>query len=163
MRVFGPGRPAPFWPSLWRLLSLLEGHVTLASLSIIVAVGGWMPILLAARSARGDAFVQNLPFVVGTTQQVAMLGLIVSVVLAWRMLPPRPERYGIMRNVGMLAQWLLFPFTIIGYNAATALYSQGRLLLGSYRERFDVTVKMAVPEADERVFHRTPVEGKEAA
>jgi hypothetical protein len=46
----------------------------------------------------------------------------------------------------MLAQWLLFPFTIIGYNAVTALYSQGRLLVGAYRERFDVTVKTAVPE-----------------
>ncbi|MBL5975220.1 MAG: hypothetical protein D3X82_16065 [Candidatus Leucobacter sulfamidivorax] len=159
VRVFGPHRPAPFWPSLWRLLSLLEGHVTLASLSIIVAVGGWMPIMLAAHHARGDQFVQNLPFLVGTTQQIAMLGLVVSVVLAWRILPPQPDRHGPLRGLGMLAQWLLFPFTIIGYNALTALYSQSRLLIGSYRERFDVTEKSAVPQ--EGPLRPTRIEGNE--
>jgi hypothetical protein len=74
-----------------------------------------------------------------------MLGLAVSVILAWRMLPPRPSRYGSTRNWGMLLQWVLLPFTIIIYSSATSLYSQGRLLVGSYRERFDVTVKSAVP------------------
>ena len=145
VRVFGTNRPAPFWAGFWRLLSLLEGHVTLASLSLIVAVGGWMPLALAAQQARADEFVRDLPILVGTTQQIAMLGLILSIVLAWRMLPERPSRYGPIRNLGMLLQWLLFPLTIIGYNAVTALYSQSRLLVGSYRERFDVTVKSALP------------------
>ena len=45
----------------------------------------------------------------------------------------------------MLLQWLLFPFTIIFFNAATSLYSQGRLFAGVYRERFDVTAKSALP------------------
>lgn len=145
IRVFGSHRPAPFWPSFWRFLSLLEGHVTLASLAIIVAVGGWVPFVLATPRARLDDLVENLPFLVGTTQQVAMLGLVVSIVLAWRMLPPRPSRYGAGRNLGMLLQWLLFPFTIIFFNAATSLYSQGRLFAGVYRERFDVTAKSALP------------------
>lgn len=146
VRVFRSGRPAPFWPSLWRFFSLLEGHVTLASISIIIAAGGWLPFLFASRSGRRvDAFVQNLPWLVGTVQQIALIGLIVSIVLAWRMLPERPERYGPVRSLGMLLQWLLFPATIIGYNAVTAICSQGRLLIGAYRENFEVTAKSALP------------------
>lgn len=146
VRVFRMNRPAPFWPSLWRLLSLLEGHVTLASISIIIAAGGWLPFVFAHRSGgRVDAFVQNLPWLVGTVQQIALIGLIVSIVLAWRMLPARPERYGPLRSLGMLLQWLLFRATIIGYNAVTAICSQGRLLVGAYRENLEVTVKSALP------------------
>lgn len=145
VRVFGPYRPAPFWPSLRRFLSLLEGHVTLASLAIIVAIGGWIPVALATPRARLDELVENLPVFVSSTQQIAMLGLIVSIALAWRLLPPRPERHGRARSLGMILQWLLFPLTMIAYNAVTALVSQGQLALGAYRERFDVTVKSAVP------------------
>ncbi len=151
-RTFGRRREAPFWSSLWRLASLFEGHVTLACLSVIVAVGGWLPVLIAGRAARHDHFVQSLPYLVSTAQQIAMIGLVISIVLAWRMLPPRPERYGAFRNVGMLAQWLLFPVTIIAYNATTALYSQGRLLIGKYRERFDVTAKSTVPLGGNRTL-----------
>lgn len=152
VRVFGAARPAPFWPSLWRFLSLLEGHVTLASISIIIAAGGWLPFFFASRhGGRVDTFVQNLPFLVGAVQQIALIGLIVSIVLAWRMLPARPERYGPVRSLGMLLQWLLFPVTLIGYNAVTAICSQGRLLVGAYREHFEVTVKSALPV--EAVWH----------
>lgn len=143
VRVFGSQRRAPFWPSLWRFLSLLESQVTLASIPIIIAIGGWIPIFLAGRWARGDDFVENLPFLVGSVQQVAMVGIVISVVVTWRMLPPRPSHFGPVRSLGMVLQWLLFPLTGIVFNSFTALHSQASLLLGRYRERFDVTVKSA--------------------
>ena len=40
-------------------------------------------------------------------------------------------------------QWLLYPLTLLVFNSSTALYSQWCLLTGRYRERFDVTEKMA--------------------
>ncbi|RGE19577.1 glycosyltransferase family 2 protein [Leucobacter sp. wl10] len=144
VRVFGRRRPAPFWPSLWRLLTLLDSQVTLASVPIIIAIGGWIPIALAGRLVRGEEFVSSLPILVGGVQQIATLGLLLSIVLGWRLLPPRPDRYGPVRNLGMVLQWVLFPVTVIVFNSFTALHSQGRLAVGSYRERFDVTVKAAV-------------------
>ena len=152
VRVFGPKRQAPFWPSLWRFLTLLDSQVTLGSVPIIIAIGGWLPILLAGSLVRRDGFVSDLPFVIGFFQQIAMIGLALSIVLAWRLLPPRPQHRGPGRNVGMVAQWVLFPLTGVVFNSCTALYSQCRLLLGMYRERFDVTAKaVAAPQRDQQV------------
>ena len=48
------------------------------------------------------------------------------------------------RSIFMLLQWLLLPLTTIVYNAFAALYSQTRLALGLYFDKFDVTEKAVV-------------------
>jgi len=139
---------APFWRTFARFLSLLEGHVTLASVSLIIAVGGWVPVIMMSQmgTGPGDSFVREMPFLVGVIQQVAMISLLISIVVFWNLIPPRPVRYGPFRSVMMLGQWFLYPATLLGYNATTAIYSQGRLLVGKYREKFDVTEKSVVSE-----------------
>ena len=153
----------PFFGSFVRLLSLLEGHVTLASVSLIIAVGGWVPFIVMSQTDSGtDAFVKQMPFMVGVIQQVAMISLIISIIVFWNLIPPRPVRYGRLRGIMMLGQWLLYPATILGYNASTALYSQGRLLLGKYREKFDVTEKSVVSEPQrDAAFSGSPLSMRE--
>lgn len=141
--VFGAQRRVPLLRSTLHFLTLLEGHVTLACVSVIIALGGWTPFLIMHRTGGADALVSQMPFLVGLIQQVAMISLLISLIVFWNLLPPRPVRYGRGRSFAMLAQWLLYPATILGYNATTALYSQTRLLLGRYRERFEVTEKVA--------------------
>ena len=141
-------RQAPFWPSLARFFVTLEGHVTLACVSLIIAVGGWVPVLMLISSGGSrDTFVGQIPFVVGFIQQIAMVSLFVSMMVFLNILTPRPVRYGRFRSFMMIGQWVLYPFTIMVFNASTALYSQGRLLFGKYREKFDVTEKSVVSEA----------------
>jgi hypothetical protein len=41
----------------------------------------------------------------------------------------------------MVLQWLLMPISAIVYSAGSALYSQGRLFVGNYLDKFDVTDK----------------------
>jgi hypothetical protein len=41
----------------------------------------------------------------------------------------------------MILQWMLMPVTSIGYSALASLYSQGRLFMGKYLDKFDVTEK----------------------
>jgi hypothetical protein len=41
----------------------------------------------------------------------------------------------------MVAQWVLMPFTAVFYSSFSALYSQGRLFMGKYLDKFDVTDK----------------------
>ena len=136
-------------PKLFRTLCqfilLLESHVTLASVSLIIAVGGWVPFLvLRATGENAPEFTSNMPFLVGAIQQVAMIMLLTSLLVFVNLLPPRPVRYSRLRSVSMLAQWLLFPFTLMIFNSSTALVSQGRLLFGKYRENFEVTEKTVV-------------------
>jgi cellulose synthase/poly-beta-1,6-N-acetylglucosamine synthase-like glycosyltransferase len=139
-RIFTRSRNVPLLPAISRLLRLIDGHVTLASVSILVAVGGWIPLLVNGEAARSVA-AHQLPEVISIFQRFAMIGLFVTVFLAFKMLPPRPERYKRHRSVGMLLQWVLMPVTAIVYSASSAFYSQTRLAFGKYMDKFDVTEK----------------------
>ena len=140
-RVFTRERNVPLASGLARLVRLLDGHVTLASVSLLVAFGGWIPLLVNSEAARSVP-AHQLPEVVSTIQQIALIGLFITVFLSFKMLPPRPERYKRHRTVYMVAQWVLMPFTAIIYSAISALYSQGRLFSGRYLDKFDVTDKV---------------------
>ena len=139
-RVLTKNRNVPFFAGMARLIRLVDGHVTLASVSILVAVGGWVPLLVNGEAARSVA-AHQLPEVISIFQRFAMIGLFVTVFLAFKMLPPRPERYKRHRNVGMILQWVLMPFTAVLYSALSAFYSQTRLAFGRYLDKFDVTEK----------------------
>jgi cellulose synthase/poly-beta-1,6-N-acetylglucosamine synthase-like glycosyltransferase len=146
-RVFTKKRNVPFWAGFTRFFRLLDGHVTLASVSIIVTFGGFAPLFINPEASRSVA-ANQLPEVLSMLQRVAMIGLFITIFLAFKMLPPRPARYKRHRNIGMILQWLLMPLIAIGYNAAAAFYSQTRLLFGKYLDKFDVTDKATVETID---------------
>jgi len=105
-----------------------------------VAFGGWVPLLLNTQAAR-DIAAHQLPEVVSIIQRVAMVGLVVTVYLSFKMLPPRPAHYKRRRTVWMITQWALMPFTAVFYSALAAFNAQTHLLLGKYLTKFDVTEK----------------------
>ena len=139
-RVFTSERNIPLIGGLARLVRLIDGHVTLASTSILVAIGGWIPLLVNSEAARSIT-AHQLPEVVSTLQQVALVGLFITVFLSFKMLPPRPERYKRRRTLFMVLQWVLMPFTAILYSTISALNSQTLLFMGRYLDKFDVTDK----------------------
>lgn len=142
-RIFTRKRNVPFWAGFGRLVRLLDGHVTLASVSIIVTFGGWVPLFINSEASQSVA-ANQLPEVLSIIQRIAMIGILVTVFLSFKMLPPRPARYKRHRSIGMLAQWLLMPVTAICYSATSAFYSQTRLMFGKYLDKFDVTDKATI-------------------
>lgn len=149
VRIFTKKRTVPFWTGLAYFIRLLDSHVTLASVSILIAFGGWVPLLLNQEAAR-SIVAHELPEVVSYIQRIAMIGIFITVFLAFKMLPPRPERYKRHRNVFMAAQWILMPLTAIAYNSLAAYNSQTRLALGKYLDKFDVTDKAVKSHAKRR-------------
>ncbi len=139
-RIFNKKRNVPLFASLGRLLRLIDGHVTLAAVSILVAAGGWIPLLVNP-DAYTSVVAHELPDTVSLIQQIALTGLFITIFLTFKMLPPRPERYKRHRTFFMLAQWVLMPITSICYSSFAAYYSQTRLFFGRYLDKFDVTVK----------------------
>jgi len=139
-RIFTKDRVVPFWEGLARLVRLIDSHVTLASVGILVAIGGYVPLLINSEAAH-DIAAHQLPEVMGRVQQVALIGLLITVFLTFKMLPPRPERYKRHRTLWMVLQWLWMPITAIVYSSASAFTSQTALLLGKYFDKFDVTEK----------------------
>lgn len=130
----------PFISLFPKFMRLLDGHVTLAIMAPIVAFGGWVPMLLNLSSRGAVAF--NLPNTVGLIQTIAMVGTIITVVVSLQMLPKRPAKYKKKQSFFMVLQWILMPVIAIVYQSAAAFYSQTRLLLGKYMEKFDVTRKV---------------------
>ncbi len=133
-------QPVPFmelWPKFVRLL---DGHITLAILAPIVAFGGWVPMIMNWSSHGMVAF--NLPNVVSVVETIASLGLFVSIIVSFRLLPKRPKKYKKEKALAMILQWVLMPVTSILYQSLAAYYAQTRLLLGLYMEKFDVTKKV---------------------
>jgi len=142
-RIFTKKRTVPFWPGFVWFIRGLDGYVTAASVSIIVAVGGWIPLLINSQAYR-DVVAHQLPDTIALFQRIALIGIIVMVYLSFKLLPPRPERYKRSRNFWMLAQWVLMPLTAIGFLSFAALNAQARLFAGKYLTKFDVTNKATV-------------------
>jgi cellulose synthase/poly-beta-1,6-N-acetylglucosamine synthase-like glycosyltransferase len=140
VRLFSMKSGVNFFAGFTRLVRLVDSHVTLACIPLLITFGGWIPILVSSEATRSVA-ANQLPEVLGVIQRLAMIGLLVTIFLTFKMLPPRPARYKRHRSVGMLLQWLLMPITALTYSAASAYYSQTRLLLGKYMTKFDVTEK----------------------
>jgi len=130
----------PFWKTLGHFFILLGEPLTLATYPPLIAFGGFVPLFLN-QQARVDLVVQQLPFIISTVQQLALIGIGILVIMSLRMLPARPKHRTNWKFVGFIAQWVLVPVVAIGYTSATAFYSQTRLALGLYMDKFDVTVK----------------------
>lgn len=133
-------RVMPFWqlfPKFWRLL---DGHVTLAILAPIVAFGGWVPMIMNFSSHAMVAY--NLPNIVSVVETFASIGLLVSILVSFKILPKRPAKYRKGRVLLMVIQWILMPITSILYQSLAAFYAQTRLMLGKYMEKFDITKKV---------------------
>lgn len=153
VRVLSKKRIVPFFSGFPRLVRLLDGHVTLACIPILVTFGGWVPLFLNSEAARSVA-ANQLPEILGLLQRVAMIGLIITIFLSFKMLPPRPARYRRRRTIGMVLQWVLMPVTALAYSSASALYSQTRLLTGRYLDVFDVTEKATVVSIQQKKNRR---------
>ncbi len=137
---FRKGSTVPFWGLVSRFFRLLESHVSWATAPIIITLGAWAPLIVNPEASR-SIIAHELPQVASQLQLIATLGLFITVFLAFKMLPKRPERYKRHRNIFMLAQWLLMPFVSILYGSTAAFNAQTRLLIGKYLERFDATPK----------------------
>ena len=138
--VFNRDRTAPFWKAFTRFWRLLDSHVTQAVIAPVIAVGAWIPLLINPEASR-ILIVHELPMAIGLIQQIATIGLLVTMFTSFAMLPERPKRHKKRRRLYMALQWVLMPVTSIIYASSSAYYSQTRLLLGKYMDKFDVTEK----------------------
>ena len=137
--LFSKQRTVRYLTLVPKFMRLLDGHVTLAAIAPIVAFGGWVPLLFQLESR--DLLSHNLPMVVSYIQTFAACMLSISILLSLKMLPPRPARYKKAKKFFMVIQWIISPIIAIVYSSFCAFYSQTRLMLALYMEKFDVTDK----------------------
>ncbi|MFZ2226332.1 MAG: glycosyltransferase family 2 protein [Candidatus Moraniibacteriota bacterium] len=142
MRAIGPNKKISFRQKFKTAFEMLEGHHSWATSSLILAVLGWLPLILGGDAFNESVLAHNLPFYTRYLMMLAMMGLAVSMSLSFILLPPRPEKYSRWRNIYMLLQWALVPVIAPFLGSMPAIDSQTRILLGKYFGEFWVTEKM---------------------
>lgn len=132
---------------LFKFLRLLEGHVSWATSPLILAFGAILPWVFN----QTDFLANQLPQVASKVQTVAMAGILVTLFLSFKILPPKPRRYKTHRTIFMVLQWGLLPLTTIIYSSFAAINSQTRLMFKRYLGKFDVTEKAVIKDSGETV------------
>lgn len=145
--IFTKDRRVPFFDAFFKFWRLLEGHISMVYQAPLAAFGGWIPILVNIASSR-SVVAHQLPNIISFIQQIAAIGLFITVFVSLKMLPPKPERYKKRRTIFMVLQWVLMPVTSLCYGSAAAAYSQFRLASGRYLDKFDVTQKGTVADIE---------------
>lgn len=131
-----------------KFLRLLEGHVSWATAPLLLAFAAFIPAFLN----HNDFASNQLPIIASRVQTVALLGIIATLFLSLKLLPPKPARYKRRRTLFMIVQWVMLPVTTILFNSLAALNSQTRLIFGWNLNKFDVTDKAVVKEDRKRVI-----------
>jgi cellulose synthase/poly-beta-1,6-N-acetylglucosamine synthase-like glycosyltransferase len=134
---FRKGSKVPRADMIMKFVRLVEGHVSWATASLILAFGALIPVIVQPKN-----YVANqLPHIASNIETIALAGIFVTLFLSFKFLPPKPERYKRHRNILMALQWVLLPVTSIGFNTLAAITSQTRLMFKRYLGEFDVTDK----------------------
>lgn len=132
----------------FKFLRLLEGHVSWATAPLLLAFAAFIPAFLNT-----DDFASNqLPIIASRIQTIALAGIVVTLFLSLKLLPPKPARYKHHRTLFMVVQWVMLPVTTILFNALAALNSQTRLIFGWNLNKFDVTDKAVIKKDKQKVM-----------
>ncbi len=137
----------PFHDRFFKFARLAEGHFSWATAPLILAFGAIVPFFFN----QTDFVANQLPQIASRVQTFAMVGILITLFLSFKILPPKPSRYGKHRTLTMVLQWALLPITTISYSSFAALNSQTRLMFGRYLGKFDVTEKAVVKDSGETV------------
>lgn len=130
----------PFRRKIKFLWNLGEGMYSWATAPILIFLLGRLPFLFGDGRFGGTVFFQTTPFMLQWLMRAAMIGMIVSALLATKLLPPRPREVPFWRGWHILWQWLLLPVTLIIFGSLPAFDAQTRLMFGKYLG-FNVTEK----------------------
>lgn len=142
MRAVAPNKKISFIKKIKVCFEMLEGHHSWATSSIILAILGWLPLIIGGEQFNQSVLAHNLPFVTRYLMTLAMFGLAISMSLSFLLMPPRPSKYSRWRNIYMLLQWVLVPVIAPFLGSLPSIDSQTRIMTGKYFGEFWVTEKI---------------------
>ena len=120
-----------FYQRIIHPFRVLEGHVSWATSSLLIALGGWMPLILNS-DFRTTVLAFNLPVLARNMLSITWVGVIISTYISFALLPPRPKKYSSAKNIEMILQWILVPISGIFFGSIPALDAETRLMFGKY-------------------------------
>lgn len=107
---------------------MIEGFWSWATAALLVFLLGWLPLVFGGEKFNNSLLSYNLPQITSYLMTLAMIGMLVSGIISFLLLPPKPKGYSKWKNLTMVLQWLLLPITLIGFGVFPALEAQTRLI-----------------------------------
>ncbi|MDD3607277.1 MAG: glycosyltransferase family 2 protein [Candidatus Moranbacteria bacterium] len=141
-RAFLKNKKIKLRKKIKHFLVMLEGHHSWATAPLILALLGWLPLILGNERFNESVLAHNLPYITRFLMTLATLGIVVSMFLSFLLMPPRPERYSKKRYIYMFSQWFLAPLVAPFLGAMPAIDAQTRIMLAKYFGEFWVTEKI---------------------
>lgn len=142
VRAFRHDKKIKLGKKIRHLFIMLEGHWSWATNSLIIALLGWLPVIIGGPQFNASVLAHNLPYYTRYLMNLALVGLIVSMFLSLMLLPPRPKKYSRKRYIYMFLQWFLVPITAPFLGSFPAIEAQTRIMFGKYFGEFWVTEKV---------------------
>jgi Glycosyl transferase family group 2 len=114
------------------ILIQLYGFHSWGTSALIIAVIGWLPMLLGGDRFNSTVLSGNLPAISSTLMNMAMIGMVLSAIISNLLLPKRPKKYSPWKSLSMVVEWMFVPITIVIFGAIPCLDAQIRLMFGKY-------------------------------
>lgn len=140
VRGFMASERIPLKERIGHAFKMLEGHVSWATWGFLLTTLGWLPALLASREFHKFVLYYNEPHITGTIFHLSSFSVVVSIFVGMLLLPTAGGKYGWLKKIRHILEWVAIPFVLVALSALPALDAQTRLLLGRYME-FWVTDK----------------------
>ena len=99
---------------------------------------GYLPLYLAEKQGITNVLTQNAPVMLENLMRCGLLGICIIAIMSIVILPPMPQKFKtklpnkILRYFLMVAQWIIFPITMILFGSIPSVDAQTRLMLGKY-------------------------------
>jgi hypothetical protein len=113
-------------------ISILDGFWSWATASFLIFFLGWLPLMVGGEKFNITLLSYNLPRTTTNLMRMSMIGMIVSSIISLLILPPKPKKFGKLKNLSIVLQWLLLPITLIIFGGIPSLDAQSRLMFKKY-------------------------------
>lgn len=126
------GNLIPRWKKAKWIFVEWEGKWSWCLVALLVTILGRLPMYVAPESVRQSALYFNAPHVLESLMTIAMVGMLLSALLSFPLLPQRPRSHPRHRYLMMVLQWLLLPVTMVAISALPAIDAVTHLMVGKY-------------------------------
>lgn len=128
---FLKNKKIPFRTKRYWMFNHIEGFWSWATNSLMIFIMGWLPIFLGGSRFGTTVIAYNVPRISQWILACAMFGIITSIYLTLKLLPPKPLSVHRHKYFFMTLQWLMVPVTLI-FSSVPAIEAQTRLMFGRY-------------------------------
>ena len=126
------GKQIRWWTKIKWVFVEWEGKWSWCLVAPRITILGRLLRWVSPGSIRESALFFNAPHLLERLMTIAMVGLLLSAVLSFPLLPKRPRSHPPHRYITMVAQWLLLPVTLLCMSAVPAIDAVTHLMAGRY-------------------------------